>query len=117
MKKNKWDIIGSDIDKSNDMEYIDWFYYWYDGDYFDYGYGEDYLYDYTDTVYQDYIHRRGKIHVSLSKMNMGSYIDMMSIYPKYRLRQIKIDYLLGEDKWEIVKKPTFKDLYEKRRNI
>jgi hypothetical protein len=116
MKKNKWDIIGNDIDKSNDIEYNDWFYYWYDGDYFDYDYGDYYQYDYINTVYQDYVSKRG-IRVTLDRMNMGSYIDMMSIYPKSKLRQIKIDYLLGEYEWEIVKKPTFKDLYEKRRNI
>lgn len=47
----------------------------------------------------------------------GNYIDMMSIYTKSKLRQLKIDYLLGEDKWDLIKKTTLGDLYERRRNI
>lgn len=116
MKKSKWDIIGKDIDKENIQYYDSWFYYWYDGeDYHDYYY-EDYEYDYIDTIYRDYVSKRG-IRVTLERIQMGSYIDMMSIYSKSKLRQIKIDYLLGEDKWEINKKPTFRDIYEKRRSI
>jgi hypothetical protein len=117
MKKSKWDIIGNDIDKENSQYYDSWFYYWYDGeDYHDYYYYEDYEYDYIDTIYRDYVSKRG-IRVTLERMNMGSYIDMMSIYSKSKLRQLKIDYLLGEDKWDVIKKPTLGDLYERRRNI
>ena len=114
MKKSKWDIIGNDIDKSNDIEYNDWFCHWYDGDYyfgdyyFDYDYGDYYQYNYSDTIYQDYVSKRGR--VTLDRMNMGSYIDMMSIYPPQVLRQMKIDYLLGIDVWEITKIPTISDI-------
>ena len=41
--KNKWDIIGKDIDKESDLDYERWFGWWYDGEYYyDYGdYDED----------------------------------------------------------------------------
>lgn len=110
MKKSKWDIIGSDVDREINFVYDDWFCYWYDGqDYFDYGYGEDYEYDYIDTVYQDYVSKRG-IRVTLERLNMGSYIDMMSIYSKSEIRQIKIDYLLGVNNKKFPKKTTFGDI-------
>ena len=114
MKKNKWDIIGRDIDRENSQYYDSWFYYWYDGEDFNYGYYEDYEYDYLDTIYQDYVSKRG-IRVTLERINMGSYIDMMSVYSPQLLRQKKIDYLLGINKWEINKRPTIKDLYEKHK--
>lgn len=109
MKKSKWNIIGNDIDKENTQYYENWFYYWYDGeDYYDYYY--DYQdYEYTNTIYQDYVSKRG-IRVTLESLNMGSYIDMMSIYSPQVLRQKKIDYLLGIDNWDVVRKPTFGDL-------
>ena len=109
MKKSKWDIIGSDIDREIDFVYDDWFCYWYDGeDYFDYGYGVDYEYDYIGIIYKDYVSKRG-IRVTFERFNMGSYIDMMSIYSPQVLRQKKIDYLLGIDKWEVSSKPTILD--------
>jgi hypothetical protein len=114
MKKSKWDIIGEDIDKDNSEEYADYFYFWYDGvDPSGLYYGEDYIYEYLEPIYQDYIYRRGKIHVSIGRSNIGSYIDMMSIYDPQLLRQKKIDYLLGVDKWEILTKPTIGDLIKK----
>jgi hypothetical protein len=116
MKKSKWDIIGKDIDKDNHEEYDYYFSYWYDGeDYFDYYYEEDY--EYLEPVYQYYIFRRGKIHVSIGRSIIGSYINMMSIYGTQLLRQKKIDYLLGIDKWGILTKPTIGDLMKnKKRN-
>ena len=116
MKKSKWDIIGNDIDKSNDIEYDDWFYYWYDGYYFDYDFGDYYEYKYSDTIYQDYVSKRG-IRVTIERMNMGSYIDMMSIYSPQVLRQMKIDYLLGIDVWEIIKIPTIGDILKLKMKI
>jgi hypothetical protein len=116
MKKSKWDIIGRDIDKDNDIEYHDWFYYWYDGDYFDHDYGIYYEYDYVDTIYQDYVSKRG-IRVTIERVNMGSYIDMMSIYSKSEIRQIKIDYLLGINNKKILSKTTINDILKyKKRN-
>ena len=35
---------------------------------------------------------------------------MLSIYDKQKLRQMKIDFLLGINNWEIAKKPTLKDI-------
>jgi hypothetical protein len=115
MKKSKWDIIGKDIDKDNHEEwYADYFYYWYDGvDPSGLYYGEDYIYEYLEPVYQDYIYRRGKMYVSTGRYSIGSYIDMMSIYDTQSSRQKKIDYLLGIDKWEILTKPTIGDLIKK----
>lgn len=115
MKKSKWDIIGRDIDKENSQDYDSWFYFWYDGvDYHDYYY-DDYEYDYVDTIYQDYVSKRG-IRVTLERVNMGSYIDMMSIYSKSEIRQIKIDYLLGINNKKILSKTTINDIlkYKKR---
>lgn len=112
MKKSKWDIIGKDIDRVNDEEYDDWFNYWYDGqDYFYYDYDDGlYDYEYLDSVYQHYIIKKG-FRVSFDRINIGSYIDMMSIYSKDVLRQMKINYLLG-DKFNI-KKPIYADIIKK----
>jgi hypothetical protein len=114
MKKSKWDIIGEDIDKDNSEEYADYFYFWYDGvDPSGLYYGEDYIYEYLEPVYQDYVSKRG-IRVTIERLNIGSYIDMMSIYNPQLLRQKKIDYLLGDDKWEIFTKPTIGDLLKNK---
>lgn len=116
MKKSKWDIIGNDIDKDNSDEYSDYFYYWYDGeDYFDYYYGDDYIYEYLDEVYDEYVYKRGT-RVSIGKYLRGSYIDMLSIYPKQLSRQKKIDYLLGLDKWDILTRPTIGDLIKNKNS-
>lgn len=116
MKKSKWDILGKDIHKDNQLDHDEWFYYWYDGeDYHDYYDGSDYFYDYSDPVYNEYISKRG-IRVSIEKINTGSYIDMMSIYSTQYLRQRKIDYLLGIDKWDIQKTPTIGDLLKNNEN-
>jgi hypothetical protein len=111
MKKSKWDIIGADLDKDNHEEhYNDFFYFWYDGvDPSGLYYGEDYIYEYLEPVYQDYVSKRG-IRVTIERLNIGSYIDMMSIYSPQVLRQMKIDYLLGIDVWEITKIPTIGDI-------
>lgn len=109
MKKNKWDILGRDIDKESYQEYNDWFYYWYDGeDHFDHDYGQYYAYDYHTPVYREYVSKRG-IRCSIDRQLIGNYIDMMSIYDKQTLRQKKIDYLLGIDKWKETKLPTISD--------
>lgn len=114
MKKSKWDILGQDIDRVNNQEYDDWFNYWYDGDYYDYNYDEDYDYEYTEKIYNEYISKRG-IRVTLDRILMGGYIDMMSIYSSQVLRQRKIDYLLGIDIWEITKLPTIGDLIKNKK--
>jgi hypothetical protein len=108
MKKSKWDIIGKEIDKDINSEYDSWFYWWYDGeDYFDHDYGQYYTYDYSEPVYREYFSKRGKW--GKDKHLLGNYIDMMSIYSPQVLRQKKIDYLLGIDKWEVTSKPTILD--------
>jgi hypothetical protein len=108
MKKNKWDIIGKEIDKETSQYYDSWFYYWYDGgDYFDHDYGQYYAYDYSEPVYKEYFSKRGKW--GKDRQLFGNYIDMMSIYDKQTLRQKKIDYLLGIDKWKETKLPTISD--------
>ena len=108
MKKSKWDIIGKEIDKDINSEYDSWFYWWYDGDdYFDNDYGQYYTYDYSEPVYREYFSKRGKW--SKDRQLFGNYIDMMSIYSPQVLRQKKIDYLLGIDKWEVSSKPTILD--------
>jgi len=121
--KNKWDIIGRDIDKDNCEEYNNYFYYWYDGDsYDDIDSNYDYQsYDYLEEVYDNYISKKGKVSIYTSLR--GSYIDMMSVYSKQVLRQIKIDQLLGLDNFQFSKKTTigdiikYKDNNEKDRDI
>lgn len=109
MKKSKWDILGKEIDKDNQLEYDRWFYYWYDGeDYFDHDYGQYYTYDYYEPVYREYFSKRGKW--GKDRHLLGNYIDMMSIYDKQKLRQMKIDFLLGITNWGSAKKPTLGDI-------
>jgi hypothetical protein len=119
--KNKWDIIGRDIDKDNYEEYNNYFYYWYDGDFYDSNY--DYQnYDYLEEVYDNYISKKG-IKVSIYTSLRGRYIDIMSVYSKQVLRQIKIDQLLGLENFYFSKKTTigdiikYKDNNEKNRDI
>jgi len=40
---------------------------------------------------------------------------MLSVYSPQLLRQKKIDSVIGINKWEINKRPTIKDLYEKHK--
>jgi hypothetical protein len=117
MKKNKWDIIGQDIDKDNSKEYNDYFYYWYDGEE-DYNFYDDdlYIYEYTDVIpYDEYVSKRG-IRVNINVYQRGRFIDMDTIYPKEVLRQRKIDYLLGNEKYEIQHKPTILDIINYKKN-
>jgi hypothetical protein len=59
----------------------------------------------------------GRWHV-MSTPKLGKLIDMNTIYSKEVIRQKKINYLLGIDKYEIQLKPTIGDSYnEKRGNI
>jgi len=110
MKKSRCDIIGSDIYKDNLKEYDRYLYYCYDGEYdFDYydscdNCGKSYCQNYEHCQTYDYIEHH------MSRSLHGRYIDMMSIYPKPVLRQMKIDYLLGVNKWEFVKNPTLGDI-------
>jgi hypothetical protein len=119
--KNKWDIIGRDIDKDSYEEYNNYDYYWYDDDFYDSNY--DYQnYDYLEEVYDNYISKKG-IKVSIYTSLRGGYIDIMSVYSKQVLRQIKIDQLLGLDNFYFSKKTTigdiikYKDNNEKNRDI
>ena len=114
MKKSKWDILGGDIEKDGHDEYADFFNYWYDGDYDDYDYYEDIDYEYSDDVYDEYLSKRGP-RVTIGKSLRGKYVDMMSIYPKSVLRQIKIDYILGDQKWHYPQKPTIGDMIKKEK--
>jgi hypothetical protein len=132
MKKNKWNILGNQIDKENSQDYNEWFYFWYDGEYDYHNYcdncGNSYCQDYQYCQTYDYLEQSNQQVTYLSKSFgnwsawrshiplHGRFIDMMSIYPKSELRQKKIDYLLGIDKWEIVKNTTIGDVYEERRN-
>jgi hypothetical protein len=108
MKKNKWNIIGKELDIESEKYKNDFYWFWYDGDdydKFDYNHscdncGSTYCHDYEYCQEYRYLN--------------GNYIDMMSIYSKEYLRQKKIDYLLGVDKYEVYKKPTIGDIYESR---
>jgi len=70
MKKSKWDIIGSDIDKFNTQEWQDYFYYWYDGEYDD-SYcdncGAYYCSGYSHCQDYDYLDQLGENVTYLSK--------------------------------------------------
>lgn len=126
-KKNKWDIIGADLWKVENLSIYWDTWYWYD-------YDDDYCYRtnctcdncspyYDDYSYVDYPISDYKI---ITKTHLRSYIDkpnqslkmidMNSIYPKEVLRQRKIDYLLGVGSYDYVSKPTFGDIL-KNRNI
>jgi hypothetical protein len=111
--KNKWDIIGKDIDRDNSIEFDDWFYMWYDGwnsEWYPYD-GYDVEYEYIETTKMGYINKHSD-NISMSQLKIGSYIDMVSIYPKSVQREIKINQILGIEKW----KPTFGDLINKKEN-
>ena len=132
LRKSKIEILDRIIAKADLID--EWGYgYWDDDyDYYDYSYcdncGEHYCDDYShcqtyeyekdDTNEVIYVSRSfGRWHV-MNTPKYGRLIDMNTIYSKEVLRQKKINYLLGIDKYEIQLKPTIGDSYnEKRRNI
>lgn len=132
LRKSKIEILDRIIAKTDLID--EWGYgYWDDDyDYYDYSYcdncGEHYCDDYShcqtyeyekdDTNEVIYVSRSfGRWHV-MNTPKLGKLIDMNTIYPKEIIRQRKINYLLGIDKYEIQLKPTIGDSYnEKRGNI
>jgi hypothetical protein len=132
LRKSKIEILDKIIAKTNLIE--EWGYgYWDDDyDYYDYSYcdncGAHYCDDYShcqtyeyeedDISKAIYISRSfGKWHV-INTPKYGRLIDMSTIYSKEVLRQKKINYLLGIEKYEIQLRPTIGDYYnEKRGNI
>lgn len=130
MKKNKWDIIGRNIDKENHQEYDDWFYYWYDGeDYYnepcsdcgmyhcdrncaEYGY----LPEEEQPLETEYITRGYKF--ATRKRRQGMLIDMTTIYSKEVLRQKKLEAIFGGEFSIFDRKTYLKDtLNEKDKDI
>jgi len=143
LRKSKIEILDSIITKAELGDDYYWG-YWiddYDDDYYDYSYcdncGAHYCDDYSHCQtyeYEEgeedvnkviYISRSfGRWHVIdtrnkfTSGKSIGRFIDMSTIYSKEVLRQKKINYLLGIDKYEIQPRPTIGDYYnEKRGNI
>lgn len=123
MKKNKWDIIGRDIDNLN-QEYNDWFYYWYDGeDYYndpciDCGMyhcdqncaNYEYLPEDEQPLETEYISSRRRRQCML--------IDMTTIYSKEILRQKKLEAILDGEFTIFDRKTYLKDtLIEKDKDI
>lgn len=132
LRKSKIEILDRIIAKTDLIE--EWGYgYWDDDyDYYDYSYcdncGAHYCDDYShcqtyeyeedDISKAIYISRSfGRWHV-MNTPKYGRLIDMSTIYSKEVLRQKKINYLLGIEKYEIQPRPTIGDYYnEKRGNI
>lgn len=134
LRKSKIEILDRIIAKTDLID--EWGYgYWMDDydDYYDYyhkcdncgaPYCEDYSHCQTYEYEEDddnkviYVSRSfGRWHV-MNTPKHGRFIDMNTIYSKEVLRQKKINYLLGIDKYEIQLKPTIGDSYnEKRGNI
>ena len=132
LRKSKIEILDRIIAKTDLID--EWGYgYWDDDyDYYDYSYcdncGSNFCDDYSQCQtyeYQEeddnkviYVSRSfGRWHV-MNTPKLGKLIDMNTIYPKEIIRQRKINYLLGIDKYEIQLKPTIGDSYnEKRGNI
>jgi len=133
LRKSKIEILDSIITKAELGDDYYWG-YWiddYDDDYYydtycdncGRSYCEDYncqAYEYEEDVINKaiYISRSfGRWHV-MSTPKYGRLIDMSTIYSKEVLRQKKINYLLGIEKYEIQSRPTIGDYYnEKRGNI
>jgi len=135
LRKSKLEILDKIITKSElgddyYCEYWDWddddynyYYYRYCdncGSNFcdDYNHCQTYEYHEDDTNKVIYLSRSfGRWHV-MNTPKYGRLIDMNTIYSKEVIRQKKINYLLGIDKYEIQLKPTIGDSYnEKRGNI
>lgn len=114
MKKSKWDIIGKDLDNEIPGFWYDHYIgFWYDGDSScDYRYFyDDTEYEYKHTPVQKYLNKIPGGRICLSEFSIGSFIDMNSIYPKSIQREIKINQILGINKWV----PTFGDLMKKSK--
>jgi hypothetical protein len=127
LRKSKIEILDRIIKKADLIDQVEYGYWWdYDDDYYDYSYcdncGEHYCDDYSHCQsyeYQTeddnkviYISRSfGRWHV-MNTPKYGRFIDMNTIYSKEVLRQKKINYLLGIDKYEIQLKPTIGDIFD-----
>jgi hypothetical protein len=135
LRKSKLEILDKIITKSELGDDYYWGYWDWDDDDYNYNYysycdncGSNFCDDYSQCQtyeYQEeddnkviYVSRSfGRWHV-MSTPKLGKLIDMNTIYSKEVIRQKKINYLLGIDKYEIQLKPTIGDSYnEKRGNI
>ncbi len=126
LRKSKIEILDRIITKSElggeyywgywDDDYDDYYDYNYCdncGEYYcdDYSHCQNYEYEEDDVNKVVYISRSfGRWHV-MDTPRYGRFIDMSTIYSKEVLRQKKINYLLGIEKYEIQTKPTIEDFY------
>lgn len=127
-KKTKYDLLLKSLDIPNNM------YYEWDWRYYDEGGQDDYYYDIYDVDYDiydvdyDYLEdeltepfyivlRRGRGFISHQLRTRLPYrqIDMDSIYSKEKLREIKINKILGVN--QDYRPPTIGELIKKKLNI
>jgi hypothetical protein len=128
LRKNRTEILDKIITKAelgSDYYWGYWDddddYYYHDYDYCDncgnrycddYSHCQSYEYQTEDDNKVVYISRSfGRWHV-MNTPKYGRFIDMNTIYSKEVLRQKKINYLLGIDKYEIQLKPTIGDIFD-----
>jgi hypothetical protein len=127
LRKSKIEILDkiTKTDLIEQLEYNVWYDYddYYD-DYDDYcdccGYRycecQGYEYQEEEDVKVIYVGRSfGRWHIiSRNRFELGRFIDMNTIYSKEVLRQKKINYLLGIEKYEIQPRPTIGDYYNEK---
>lgn len=116
IKKTKYDLLLKSLGKPEDIYHSDfgWFYYddydsYYDI-YDDYCYDVEYSYLEDNHIEPFYIISKGRVY--LRKTPSYKKVDMNSIYSKERLREVKINQILGNG--ETPKRPTFGDLIKKK---
>ena len=119
IKKTKYDLLLKSLGKPEDIYHSDfgWFYYdeydsYYDSyyDIYDDHYHVEYSYLEDDHIEPFYIISKGRGY--LRKTPSYKKVDMNSIYSKERLREVKINQILGND--EAPKRPTLGDLIKKK---
>lgn len=118
-KKTKYDLLLKSLDIPKNMYYYEWDWGYYDeggwGDYYEDDFEYYYLED--ELVEPVYIVSKGRGFISHQLKTKLPYkqIDMNSIYSKEKLREIKINKILGVH--QDYRPPTIGDLIKKKLNI
>ena len=114
-KKTKYDLLLKSLDIPKNMYYYEWDWGYYDEGGWDDYYEDDVEYDYLEDglVEPVYIVSKGRGFISHQLKTKLPYkqIDMNSIYSKEKLREIKINKILGVH--QDYRPPTIGDLIKK----
>lgn len=120
--KNKIELLDKSISVELEMEldyYNNYWSYYYEDYYYPEEYDDDggcWGYIPTENLFMVINSYRGGCKTINKSPNIGSLIDMNTIYPKHILREKKINQLLGLEYYNMYK-PTLAEIFPKIKDI